>query len=294
MFGLFPKVEEVEINNSWEWRDAFYSGPLASNMSNLVEHKSMNTKEIRPQEASSDVPKNYAEHILRTTEPLPPVKWSHLLQEVQWISFSVIFGLPVLGIIGASYVNLRWETFLWSVAYYFLTGLGTFRCMLCRSVLIITYVGITAGYHRLWSHCSYNAPIATQAVLACLGAGAVQGSIKWWARGHRAHHRYTDTELDPYNAHRGFWFTHVGWMLLKPRRKPGAANVSDLENNRVVKWQHQHYIPLFLVMAFLLPTLVAHVGWGDAKGGFVYAGVLRLVVVHHVRQFTCHPNVCAF
>lgn len=47
------------------------------------------------------------------------------------------------------------------------------------------------------------------------GAGAVQGSIKWWSRGHRAHHRYTDTELDPYNAHWGFFWSHVGELPFK-------------------------------------------------------------------------------
>lgn len=59
------------------------------------------------------------------------------------------------------------------------------------------------GYHRLWAHRSYNAAPPLQYAFAALGAGAVEGSIKWWARGHRAHHRYTDTDLDPYNAHKG-------------------------------------------------------------------------------------------
>ena len=78
--------------------------------------------------------------------------------------------------------------------------------------------GITAGYHRLWAHRAYNASKPLQYFLAIAGAGAVEGSIKWWSRGHRAHHRYTDTALDPYNAHEGFFFSHIGWMLVKPRR----------------------------------------------------------------------------
>ncbi|KAJ7194108.1 hypothetical protein GGX14DRAFT_320196, partial [Mycena pura] len=87
---------------------------------------------------------------------------------------------------------------------------------------------ITAGHHRLWAHRSYNAGTFLQYFLAVAGAGAVQGSIKWRSRGHRAHHRYTDTELDPYNAREGFWWCHIGWMFIKPRHKPGVADVSDL------------------------------------------------------------------
>ncbi|KAF9254561.1 hypothetical protein L218DRAFT_968067 [Marasmius fiardii PR-910] len=222
----------------------------------------MTTKEDEP--ADLHIPDNYVEHVLKTTQPLPPITWSNLLNEIQWISFTAIFGVPIIGFIGAYYTTLRTETLIWSVVYYFLTGLG-----------------ITAGYHRLWAHRAYNASLPLQYVLACLGAGSVQGSIKWWSRGHRAHHRYTDTELDPYNAHKGFWYAHVGWMLVRPRRKPGVADVSDLSRNPVVKWQHRHYVKLLLTFALLVPTLVAHYGWGDAKGGFVYAGILRLMFVHH-------------
>lgn len=114
------------------------------------------------------------------------------------------------------------------------------------------------------------------------GAGAVEGSIKWWSRGHRAHHRYTDTPLDPYDAQKGFFWSHMGWMLVKPRRKPGVADVSDLSKSAVVRWQHRWYLHLILTMGFILPTLVAGLGWGDWKGGFFYAATARLVFVHHV------------
>jgi stearoyl-CoA desaturase (delta-9 desaturase) len=142
--------------------------------------------------------------------------------------------------------------------------------------------GITAGYHRLWAHRSYNASKPLQYFFAFAGAGAVEGSIKWWSRGHRAHHRYTDTDLDPYNAHKGLYWSHIGWMLVKPRRRPGIADVSDLSKNEVVKFQHRYYVPLIILMAFVVPTVIPWLGWGDAKGGYVYAAVLRLCFVHHV------------
>ncbi len=73
-------------------------------------------------------------------------------------------------------------------------------------------------------------------------------------------------------------------MILKPRRKPGVADISDLSKSEVVRWQHKWYVSLILTMGFLVPTLVAGLGWGDWLGGFIFAGAARLTFVHHVSQ----------
>ncbi|KAJ7581517.1 hypothetical protein C8J56DRAFT_1102718, partial [Mycena floridula] len=207
---------------------------------------------------------NYVQHTLKSTKPLPPVTLRNLYKELDYVQLFGLTASPLIGLWGIFNVPLQTPTLIWSIVYYFLTGLG-----------------ITAGYHRLWAHRSYNAGPFLQYALAMMGAGSVQGSIKWWSRGHRAHHRYTDTELDPYNAHKGFWWSHVGWMLIKPRRRPGVADVSDLSKDPVARWQHEHYLELLLFMGFIFPTFVAGFGWGDWKGGYIYAAVLRLVFVHH-------------
>lgn len=75
-------------------------------------------------------------------------------------------------------------------------------------------------------------------------------------------------------------------MLIKPRRKPGVADVSDLSKSGVVRWQHNHYLSLIIGMALVFPAVVAGLGWGDWKGGLVYAGLLRLTFVHHVSRGT--------
>ncbi|KAJ7241048.1 delta 9-fatty acid desaturase protein [Mycena haematopus] len=199
---------------------------------------------------------NFVSHTLKTTKALPPITWNNFLTELNWLNVAILSLTPVASIIGAYTTKLRWETALFSVFYYYFTGLG-----------------ITAGYHRLWAHRSFNAGKFLQYFLAIAGP--------WWSRGHRAHHRYTDTELDPYNAGEGFWFSHMGWMLVKPRRKPGVADVSDLSKNEVVRWQHKHYILLILLMSFVVPTVIPWLAWGDARGGYVYAGFVRLLFVHH-------------
>ena len=215
-----------------------------------------------------NIPDNYVEHTLKTTKPLPPFRWGNFLSDFNWLNVVILIVTPIVGMIGACFAKLRWATFFFAIFYYYVTGLG-----------------ITAGYHRLWAHRSYNASVPLQYFLAIAGAGAVEGSIKWWSRGHRAHHRYTDTELDPYNAHKGFFYSHIGWMLVKPRRKPGVADVSDLSKNPIIKWQHKYYLPMILVVAFGVPTVIPWLLWNDPLGGFVYAGVIRLCFVHHVSGF---------
>lgn len=222
-------------------------------------------KHLETEEPSDlHIPDNYVQHTLATVPPLPPVKFKDILSELQWVSCLALTVTPALAIYGAFTTQLKWQTALFSVFWYFVTGLG-----------------ITAGYHRLWAHRSYNASKPLEYALAMAGAGAVQGSIKWWSRGHRAHHRYTDTDLDPYGAHHGLFWSHMGWMIMKPRRKPGVADVSDLTKNPVVRFQHKWYLELLFLVAFILPTIIPGLFWGDFRGGYFYAGAMRLVFVHH-------------
>ncbi|KAM6517568.1 stearoyl-CoA 9-desaturase [Fusarium solani] len=113
-----------------------------------------------------------------------------------------------------------------------------------------------------------------------MGAGAVEGSIRWWVKGHRAHHRYTDTDQDPYSVNKGFLYSHLGWMVMKQNpKRVGRTDISDLNEDPVVIWQHCHFLSCVLVMAIVFPMLVCGLGWGDWSGGFVYAGILRIFTV---------------
>ena len=113
-----------------------------------------------------------------------------------------------------------------------------------------------------------------------MGAGAVQGSIRWWSRDHRAHHRYTDTDKDPYSVRKGLLYSHLGWLILKqdPKRV-GRTDISDLNEDAVVVWQHKNISMLVILTALVFPCVVSGLGWGDWLGGFIYAGILRMVVV---------------
>ncbi|KAI0313334.1 delta9-fatty acid desaturase [Amylostereum chailletii] len=211
-----------------------------------------------------DIPDNYIHHTLQTTEHLRPITWSNFWRELNYVNLAVT-GIPhLLVLYGVPTTNLERTTAMFAALYYFITGLG-----------------ITAGYHRYWAHRSYNASQPLQYFLAIAGSGAGQGTIKWWARGHRAHHRYTDTPLDPYDITKGLMWAHIGWIVFKPRRRQGVSDISDLRASHVVRWQAKHYLWLLLFMALGLPTLIPGLCWGDWRGGFVYAGAVRLCCVYH-------------
>jgi stearoyl-CoA desaturase (delta-9 desaturase) len=149
--------------------------------------------------------------------------------------------------------------------------------------LFANELAITCGYHRLFSHATYEAHPALKLVYLLFGAMALQNSVLVWGAGHRTHHRYIDDpQRDPYCARRGFWFSHIGWMLRNyPSGDPDFNGVRDLQSDPLVVWQHRYYLPIALSMNIGLPLLV---GWadGDIVGTLLLAGVLRLVISHHL------------
>lgn len=145
---------------------------------------------------------------------------------------------------------------------------------------ILTGLGVTAGYHRLFSHKGYKAHPAVRFVLAMLGAGAGQNSAIAWCSDHRYHHRDTDTDGDPYDATRGFWYSHMGWVFFRGLRGDAYANVPDLKKDPVLAFQHRYWLPLAFAVNFVLIGLCALV-MGRLLGMFIIAGMLRLVIVQH-------------
>ena len=139
-----------------------------------------------------------------------------------------------------------------------------------------------AGYHRLWSHRSYTASLPLQVFLLLGGTSAVQGSCYWWARAHRSHHRYTDTDLDPYNSSRGLFWTHIGWIIFRSELHSGPADISDLQRDELIRWQHRHYFVLLVIFGFLFPAAVPGFLFDDWLGGMCFAGAMRLTIAHHV------------
>lgn len=188
----------------------------------------------------------------------------NFLNTINWLHTFILSITPAIAFYGIYTHTPSKYTLFFSMFYYFLCGMG-----------------ITAGYHRMWSHQAFKAKFPTKFGLLMLGTAAVEGSVRWWCRDHRAHHRYTDTDRDPYNANHGFWYSHIGWMLLKQDpNNIGRAGIEDLNSDPWIRWQHKYYVPLAIFMSVGVPTIICAM-WGDAWGGFFYAGMLRQFLVHH-------------
>jgi len=170
-------------------------------------------------------------------------------------------------------------------AYYH--GLGAEHWIWLLLAFSFCNLSITAGYHRLWSHKAYNAHPALRFIFALGGAFALQNSALHWSSDHRVHHRHVDNnDKDPYSAKRGFWYSHIGWML---RHYQSSAcneysNCRDLQKDNVVMWQHNHYVPLALLMNIGIPVLLGVI-YGDIIGMLLMVGAVRLVLSHHTTFF---------
>lgn len=123
-------------------------------------------------------------------------------------------------------------------------------------MLIYSYfgaVGITAGAHRLWAHKCYKAKWPLRLILMFGQTMAFQNHIYEWVRDHRVHHKFTDTDADPHNSKRGFFFSHMGWLMVRKHvdvmDKGKTVDMSDLEQDSIVMWQKK-YIKNFNLFQF--------------------------------------------
>jgi len=163
------------------------------------------------------------------TSPLPHGR----ISPVSSIPFFVVHLLPFLAIF---------------------TGVTWTAVILC----LVTYWGrmffITAGYHRYFSHRTYRTSRAFQFVLAFGGATAAQKGPLWWAGHHRIHHRYTDTELDPHTPRKGFWWSHVGWILSRDTKELPEGTMKDFAKYPEIRFisKHDFIAPWTLAIACFL------------------------------------------
>ncbi|CAM3713930.1 fatty acid desaturase [Parendozoicomonas haliclonae] len=170
--------------------------------------------------------------------------------------------------------------------YGFTHGFEWYEWATMAVIFMFNGTAITAGYHRLWSHRTYKAHWSLRLWFALWGAMATQNSVLHWASGHRRHHAFVDDDhKDPYSASRGFWFSHIGWML-RPYddKRDDFSGIRDLQKDSIVMWQHRNYIPLVLATNFGIPALIGFI-YGDVVASLLLSGVLRLVLSHHCTFF---------
>jgi stearoyl-CoA desaturase (delta-9 desaturase) len=197
--------------------------------------------------------------------------------------------LPFLGLLGAV-ISLwgwasDWRTVALLVVMYLLTGLG-----------------ITVGFHRLFTHQSFETSRPVQFILGILGSMAVQGPLFKWVALHRLHHQHSDHEGDPHSPTlhgnsilgvlRGLWHAHLGWLFSNETRDL-SRYVKDLRKSKLLRTVSMLF-PLWVAVGLLFPTIVGWLligGWKGAILGLLWGGLARIFLVHHVTwsiNSVCH------
>ncbi|XP_073951226.1 acyl-CoA Delta(11) desaturase [Choristoneura fumiferana] len=146
-------------------------------------------------------------------------------------------------------------------------------------------LGITAGAHRLWAHRSYKATVPLQIILIVFNSLGFQNSVIHWVRDHRMHHKYSDTDGDPHNASRGFFYAHVGWLLVKKhpevKKRGKIIDMSDIYSNPILRFQKNYAIPFIGMICFVLPTIIPMYFWGETLSNAWHIAMLRYVISLH-------------
>ncbi|XP_013173898.1 PREDICTED: acyl-CoA desaturase-like [Papilio xuthus] len=157
---------------------------------------------------------------------------------------------------------------LWGLFIFFTGGVGIKTALWAFFILFISSEGITIGAHRLYSHKSFTATPLLRGILLTLQTIAGQNSMYIWCRDHRLHHRYSDTDADPHNAKRGFFFSHIGWLMSKKHpyviELGKRIDMSDLEADWMVMFQKKYYYPLYALFALFIPVWVPVQYFGES------------------------------
>lgn len=177
--------------------------------------------------------------------------------------------------------------------YIYHFGIDWFQITLFFVYFILSGMSITLGYHRLFAHKAFKAKKPVKIATLIFGATAFEDSALDWACDHRQHHKHVDHEEDdPYSISKGFFWAHMGWIFFKlfPRE---LENVNDLKKDPLVMWQHKYPHLIGVMFGLVLPAVLGglHSGWSGALGGFLIAGLLRVVCVQHSTFFInslCH------
>ena len=185
-------------------------------------------------------------------------------RKVRWVGLIFFILLHAIALIGTP-------------LYIYYRGITGPEIALFLGFCAATGLSITIGYHRLFAHSAFKASPVVQFFVLLFGAATFEESALKWASQHRQHHRFTDTEHDPYGVNQGFWHAHIGWIMFW-RHRTNYNNVKDLRRSRLVAWQHDHHAWWSVGGGVVLPMLIAW--WiGHPLGGLHHGGL----PAHHRR-----------
>ncbi len=216
-----------------------------------------------------------------------PARFSLLRRAVSWVATLVGITVPVAGLVMAIVLSALW-------------GFSWINVGLMVGMYFLTMTGVTVGFHRLFTHRSFQTVKPVQYVLGVLGSMSLQGSLLDWVGRHRRHHQHSDKTDDPHSPYphgagllglfRGFWHAHIGWAFA-PMPTELARYSGDLRRSRALR-AISALFPLWALLGVLIPAAIGLwcLGWRGAITGFLWGGLVRILLGHQVTW--CVNSVC--
>ncbi|WP_330181682.1 fatty acid desaturase [Nocardia sp. NBC_01503] len=219
---------------------------------------------------------------LDNAQPTPRRKtisspYIHRLQRRHFLLFDV---LPIIGTVAA-------------LAFLLVRPLGALEVALLFVMWLVTGLGVTVGYHRLFTHRTFKAAPWVAVVLAVLGSMAGQGGVLSWVALHRRHHEYSDREGDPHSpnlsgggvrgAVRGLAHSHFLWM--RRHEYPNIVHYAPdlIKDRRLVRVARLYYY--WVALGLLVPAVLGGVlsmSWTGAVSGLLWGGFVRIFLLEHI------------
>ncbi len=182
-------------------------------------------------------------------------------------------------------------------------AIGPLELALMVSLYVVTCLGVTLGYHRMFTHRAFESSRVFRAIIAVLGSMAVEGSVITWVADHRKHHTFTDQEGDPHSPHlagpgfwggvKGLWHAHVGWLFETVGAAERERFAADLLKDRVLRVIDKLFF-VWVTLTFAIPFALGWViggGLGAALTALLWGGLVRVFLLHHVTwsiNSVCH------
>jgi stearoyl-CoA desaturase (delta-9 desaturase) len=202
---------------------------------------------------------------------------------------TIAIKITMLAVVIMPFVGL-----LASIVFLWGWGLTWFELTILGVMYLLTALGITVGYHRYFTHRSFDTNPVVEFILAVLGSMAVQGPLLFWVAQHRLHHQHSDHDNDPHSPHlhgtgflglvRGFWHAHLGWTFRDYSKSHLSRYVRDLYKVPLLRVV-SNLFPLWVIVGLLIPTALGFVfvgGWRGPVLGLIWGGLVRIFLVHHV------------
>ncbi|XP_014480177.1 PREDICTED: acyl-CoA Delta(11) desaturase-like, partial [Dinoponera quadriceps] len=192
-------------------------------------------------------------------------EWKNVLSKLKLLNIIVISAIHL----GALYslfsldLTINIKTILW-----------------CLFICLVQAIGVTAGAHRLWTHRTYKAKLPLKIILLICYAVGNQIPLHSWVRDHRIHHKCMDTDADPHNSNRGFFFSHVGWLLVKKKseviNEGRQIDLTDLDTDPILVFYDKYFWIFSTTFCHIIPITIPVYMWHEAWTNSIKIDLFRI------------------